>query len=98
MITLPKPAVFVWDKGNSGKNLKKHGVGDQEAEEAFGDKRKVISRDVLHSRLEERFILLGQSKKKKLLYIVFTFRGGNVRIISARCINKKEATLYEKKA
>ena len=86
---------FEWDKGNIGKN-KKHKIGDQEAEEVFFDEGKVILKDKIHStELEERFILLGKTKKNKLLYIVFTERKENVRIISARNINKKEVHLYE---
>lgn len=78
---------FDWDKGNIGKNLK-HKVKDQECEEVFFDKNKVI--------VEERFILLGRTKKNRLLYLVFTVRNKKIRIISARDINKKEVYLYEK--
>ena len=86
---------FEWDTGNTEKN-KKHNVEDKEAEEAFLDDGKVIFKDKLHSTdLEERFILLGKSKKNRLLYIVFTERDEKLRIISARDINKKEVHLYE---
>lgn len=86
---------FEWDKGNIGKN-KKHKVEDKEAEEVFFDQSKVIFKDILHSNKEVRFILLGQTKKKRLLYIVYTQRKNKIRIISARNINKKEVSLYEK--
>ena len=86
---------FEWNKGNVGKN-KKHNVADKECEESFFDKRKVIFKDVLHSSGEERFILLGKTRKKRLLYIVYTVRDAKIRIISARDINKKEVVLYEK--
>ena len=86
---------FEWDEGNVGKN-KKHNVEDREAEEVFLDDGKVIFKDKLHSTgLEERFILLGRSKKNRLLYVVFTERDKKLRIISARGINKKEVHLYE---
>ena len=96
MKTLMEPKQFLWDRGNSGKNLQKHGVSDQEAEELFFDKNKRIYRDTLHSINEKRYILLGKTKKKKLLYGVFTQRSKKIRIISARKINKKEVHLYEK--
>lgn len=86
---------FDWDKGNKEKN-KKHRVDDNEAEEPFFDEQKVMYRDVLHSKSEERFILLGKTKRERLLYIIFTMRKGNVRIISARDMNKKEVQFYEK--
>ena len=53
-------------------------------------------RDPLHSADEERFILLGKTKKGRLLFLVFTKRAKKLRIISARSVNKKEARLYEK--
>jgi len=86
---------FEWDKGNIGKN-KKHKVEDKEAEEVFLDEGKVILKDKLHSQKEERFIILGKTKKDRLLYLVFARRKKNIRIISARDINKKEVLLYEK--
>ncbi len=97
MKTNKKALEFEWDKGNIGKNSK-HKVEDKEAEEPFFDENKITYKDVLHSRKEERFILLGQTKKQRLLYIVFTQRKNRIRIISARDINKKEVSLYEKKA
>ncbi len=97
MIADKKPVEFQWDKGNIEKN-KKHDVKDKEAEESFLDKNKVIYNDKLHSDKEERFVLLGKTKKDRLLYIIFTKRGNKIRIISVRDINKKEVGIYEKAA
>lgn len=85
---------FEWDKGNIEKN-KKHQVDAKEAEEIFFDEGKVILRDKLHSKSEDRYIILGKTKKDKLLYVVFTKRKTKIRIISARDVNKKEVYLYE---
>ena len=79
---------------NKKKAIILHGI----FEEAFFDERKIIYKDVFHSEKEKRFILLGKSKSKKLLYIVFTHRGKKIRVISSRKTNKKEVCLYEKKA
>lgn len=86
---------FEWGKGNIGKN-RKHKVDDKEAEEVFLDRGKKLFNDHLHSNGEERFRLVGKTKKERLLLVVFTIRKGKVRIISARNINKKEVYLYEK--
>jgi len=94
MKVLNSPLEFNWDKGNSGKNFQKHKVSDGECEEAFFDPRKRILRDVFHSRKESRYLLLGQAKKHRLLFVVFTIRRGKVRVISARDVNKKEKKLY----
>lgn len=96
MKTLPEPILFEWDRGNTAKNHKKHRVTDQEAEEAFGDEKKKIFIDHIHSGKEERFRVVGQTKNNQLLFIVFTVRKERVRIISARDTNKKEVRLYEK--
>lgn len=88
---------FEWDQGNNEKN-KKHNVEDKETEEVFLDEGKVIFKDKLHSKIEDRFIVVGKTKKGRLLYICFTKRKKKIRIISARDINKKEVTLYEETA
>ena len=91
-----KPIQFQWDKGNANKNFYKHSITDTECEEVFFDSKKVISKDIFHSRKEPRHILLGQTKAGRLLYTVFTIRNNKIRIISSRDINKKERKLYEK--
>ena len=88
---------FEWDKGNSAKN-RKHQVEDQESEEVFLDENKVIFKDVFHSKDEERFVLLGETRRERVLYVVFTVRKNKIRIVSARDINRKEIHLYEKTA
>lgn len=96
MKLLDKPLEFDWDKGNIDKNWKKHQVSNTECEEVFFDENKKILKDVLHSVNEDRYILLGETKENRLLYLVFTIRGEKIRVISARDINQKERRLYEK--
>lgn len=95
-ITLPKPLVFEWDKGNKGKNWEKHKVTNDEAEEAFFDKSMFVFTDIKHSMREARYGLFGKTKRNRLLFIAFTVRKNKVRIISARPINRKEMIIYEK--
>ena len=94
MRILSKPFEFQWDTGNTGKNFKKHQVQDREAEEPFFDKQHKTFKDTLHSGGEERYRIVGKTKKGRVLLVVFTMRGKKVRIISARNINKKEVSLY----
>lgn len=96
MKTVKQALEFEWDQGNVGKNLK-HNVEDQEAEEVFLDERRFIFKDRLHSEDEERFRILGKTKKGRLLFVVFTMRRGKVRVISVRDISRREVYLYEKK-
>ncbi len=87
---------FDWNKWNVDKNWIKHKITSKESEEIFFDKNKKILKDLLHSNKETRYIILGETAKKRLLYAVFTVRRNKIRIISARDINKKEIKLYEK--
>lgn len=88
---------FEWDKGNSEKP-KKHGLTQEETEEAFLDEGKVIFGDWQHSVSEPKITLLGKTNKGRLLNITYTLRGSKIRVVTARPINKKEVHLYEKAA
>ena len=96
MKLLPRPTNFLWDKGNELKNESKHKVSKDECEEVFTDSKKKIARDIFHSSNEDRFIILGKTKRGRLLFVVFTMKDTYVRIISARDVNRKERPLYEK--
>lgn len=96
MIVLKNPIQFDWDEHNQDKNYQKHAVTTQEAEEVFFDRYHKLARDLLHSRKEERYIIIGKTKKQRKLYLVFTLRKNRVRIISVRDLNKKEYILLGK--
>lgn len=88
---------FNWDEGNKEKNWERHRVSDEECEEVFFDPHKRILEDAVHSADKERYILLGQTRSTRLLFVVFTLRGNKVRVISARDLNKREKKLYDPK-
>ncbi len=96
MTVLPDPLSFEWDKGNSDKNLKKHNVTNQEAEEVFSNEPLIVLEDARHSKQETRFQALGVTSKRRKLFLSLTIRKNKVRIISLRDMNKKEEMLYEK--
>ena len=87
---------FEWDDGNRDKNLIKHGVTNGECEEAFSDSKRVVREDRKRSRAESRHHLVGRTSRGRILFVSFTVRKTLIRVISARDINKKERTLYEK--
>lgn len=93
---LPKVIAFAWDKGNIDKNLKKHEVSSQEAEEVFFNKPFIIVEDKKHSLKEQRFQALGKTSKQRKVFLSFTIRENRIRIISIRDMNKKEEVEYEK--
>ncbi len=98
MKVLREPVKFEWDKGNTGKNWILHKVLDEECEEVFFDTNKKILDDILHSGKEPRYILIGKTKKGRLLFMVFTIRSDKARVISARDLNRKEQKLYFRKS
>ena len=87
---------FEWDVGNREKNLLKHRVSNAECEETFFDPHKRILKEVFRlggQGRERRYVMIGRTKAERGLFIVFTFRGGRVRVISARDLNRKERGL-----
>lgn len=92
-----KKLAFEWDKFNTVKNWIKHQVRPYEVEEAFTDKNTYQVNDNIHSEIEFRYIILGKTKKHRLLFISFTIREGRIRPISCRDTNKKEVSIYEEK-
>ena len=88
---------FEWDEGNSDKNWVKHNVHYKEAEEVFVNSPRILLPDIKHSAVEERLTLLGFTNKERKLTIIFIVRNYKFRVISARDMNKKERSTYEKK-
>lgn len=91
-----EPLAFEWDAGNRQKNLLKHRVSTTECEEVFFDAHKRMIRQAFRpagGRQERRYILIGRTSERRALYVVFTMRGGRIRVISARDLNRKERGL-----
>jgi uncharacterized DUF497 family protein len=84
---------FTWDKRNAASNLKKHGVSFEEASTAFDDDLAAYYPD---GQDENRFILIGQSSRNRLLYVVHAeVQQDVIRIISARRATSHEKAHYE---
>lgn len=87
---------FEWDEAKAAANLKKHGIGFEEAKSVFYDEGARLIADPDHSEDEDRFILLGLSSALKVLVVCHCYRSDNglIRIISARKASAREATFY----
>lgn len=87
---------FEWDERKNTLNKRKHNISFEEAKTVFYDEAALLIDDPEHSRDEERFIILGFSKRANLLVVCHCYRASEsvIRIISARKATKREAEQY----
>lgn len=84
--------VFEWDEEKAAINLKKHGVSFEIAAKVFLDDNRIEIYDEVHSLEEDRYITIGLAGE--VLFVVYTERCTNIRLISARVATAKERRLY----
>ena len=85
---------FAWDPRKANRNLAKHGISFDDAKTVFDDGFFLVFEDPDHSTEESRFIIMGQSKKGRLLVVAYTQRSDTIRIISAREATRHERRVY----
>ncbi len=86
---------FEWDEKKADENLRKHGVGFEEAKTVFNDPFSVTINDPDHSSDEQRYIDIGLSSKARLIVVSYCERDETIRIISSRKATRKEQREYE---
>jgi hypothetical protein len=86
---------FEWDAEKAFRNVSKHGVNFEEARTVFDDPLSVTVVDYQHSQEEDRYVDIGLSSSGQLLVVVYTERGGVVRLISSRKATSAERRTYE---
>lgn len=90
--------MFEWDPRKARSNLRRHRVPLEEAVTVFGDPLSLTIEDPLHSEDEQRSVTIGMSMRQRILVVVHTERGDNIRIISARIATPGERKDYEEGA
>jgi uncharacterized DUF497 family protein len=90
-----EPPSFEWYRPKAAANRTKHGVTFEEASTVFGDPLGRVTDDPRHSEGEERFVLLGESDRRRLLVVMFTERDGVIHLISARRAARRERKEHE---
>ena len=93
-VSMPEWEGFDWSGGNAEKNWERHGVSPSESEQVFFNRPLFVSDDVVHSEHEKRFYVLGQTDEGRELFIAFTMRRKQIRVISTRDMNRKERRIY----
>ncbi|MFA5876444.1 MAG: BrnT family toxin [Candidatus Margulisiibacteriota bacterium] len=85
---------FQFDPAKAKSNIKKHGVSFADAEGIFYDPLAIHQQD-LDFDDEERFIAIGMGSAGQVLVVVYTLRGKEIRLISARRATRREVKKYE---
>jgi uncharacterized DUF497 family protein len=88
--------MFEWDENKNEISKKKHRISFEEAQTVFYDDAALVIDDPEHSQEEDRFIILGLSKRANLLVVCHCYRASDtvIRIISARKATKNETKQY----
>ena len=87
---------FEWDEQKAERNIQKHGITFEEAEEAaevFFDPLAVFDNEYQNSEFRE--IVLGCSYRFRTLMVIHVERSDRIRIISVRKATNQELRRYE---
>ncbi len=84
-----------FDPKKNAANLKKHGVSLAAGDGVLNDPLALTIEDDA-AEGEQRFVSIGMNTFGSLMVVVYTHRGGAVRLISVRKAEPKERRVYEK--
>jgi uncharacterized DUF497 family protein len=87
--------VVEWDADKAAENLRRHGVDFADAATVLEDEAGLTVPD--DDPNEERWVTQGMDALGRILVVVFTWRGEQVRLISARKATRSERRQYESK-
>ena len=82
-----------FDPAKARANLVKHKVSFAHAEQAFRDPSAITIEDP-DAQGERRYVTLGMDSLGRILVVIHTPRGENVRLISARKASRGEIAQY----
>ena len=83
-----------YDPAKAAGNLKKHGVSFSDAEGVFYDPL-ALNRPDPDAEAEDRFVAVDLGVTGDVLVVVYTIRGEDIRLISARRATRQEIKEYE---
>lgn len=81
---------FEWDANKNESNIRKHGIAFEDASKIFFQSRVEMRSD---RGGEIRYITVGEVNNR-IIAVIYTERGENLRIISARKARKNEKRAY----
>ncbi len=84
---------YQWDREKAKANLLKHDVAFADAVTVFSDDAALTIED--NDPDEQRFVTIGADTLGRVLVVVYTWRGEEIRVISARKATARERKQYE---
>ncbi len=86
---------YQWDREKAEANLRKHGIDFADSIAVFEDEYALTIEDDFPD--EQRFATTGMDTVGRVLVVVYTWRHGDIRVISARLATRRERQQYEQK-
>jgi uncharacterized DUF497 family protein len=87
---------YQWDQKKADLNRKKHGIDFADAVGVFEDDWALtLGEEVVHG--EQRFATVGVDFLGRTVVGIYTYRGDDIRIISARPATKSERGTYDER-
>lgn len=86
--------MFDWDDGNVD-HLARHGIRPEEAEQALLGPRR-LGASAYNAIHERRWAAIGATEDGRVVFVVFTRRDSDVRVITARDATPTERRRYRR--
>jgi len=86
--------MFQWDRGNLGK-IKAHKIEQEDAEQALLNSPILVYSQEVES--EPRFVYYGETNTGRLLAVIITERGDNIRVVTAYDLDAGQRRDYVKR-
>ena len=85
---------ITWDPAKAESNFRKHKIRFADAEAVLFDPMALTIEDET-TESEERFVSVGADALNRVVVVVYTYRGKDIRLISARRATRRERKAYE---
>jgi len=85
---------IVWDRTKARQNVAKHGVRFADAVLVLDDPYAIRIADNESNPTEARWVTLGADAQGRALVVVYTYRGEDIRLISAPTAEPRELEEY----
>jgi uncharacterized DUF497 family protein len=85
---------ITWDPAKAESNFRKHKIRFSDAEAVLFDPMALTIEDET-TESEQRFVSVGADALNRVVVVVYTYRGEDIRLISARRATRRERKAYE---